>query len=127
MADLMHDQPHPLGATAALISKHVVHVMSEYTGRGPTSARTTIEGDVVTVVLRDTLTKGERSLADDGRGQLVLDMRKAFQRTMRDDLIAGVERITGRGVEAFFSDNHLDPDAAVEVFLLESEVVARSL
>jgi len=49
-------------STAAKISNGVVHVLSEYTGRGPTRARTHISDEVVTVVLRDTLTKGERSL-----------------------------------------------------------------
>ena len=92
--------------------------VSEYTGRGPTKARTHISDDVVTVMLRDTLTKGERSLVSDGREELVLSMRKAFQRTMRSDLVAGVEEILGRKVIAFFSDNSIDPDAAAEVFLL---------
>jgi hypothetical protein len=31
-----------------------------------------------------------------------------------------VEEITGRKVIAFLSDNHLDPDIAVESFVLES-------
>ncbi len=103
------------------ISTHVVRVMSEYTGRGPTKARTSINGDVVSVLMRDTLTKGERSLVADGRAQLVLDMRKAFQMTMREDLIAGVERIMGREVIAFMSDNHIDPDFAAETFVLAPE------
>jgi uncharacterized protein YbcI len=101
------------------LSNHVVHVMSDYTGRGPTRAWTTISGDLITVLLHDSLTKGERSLVDDGRGQLVLDMRRAFQSTMRDDLVAGVERITGRAVMAFLSDNHFDPDVAMEGFVME--------
>ena len=37
---------------------------------------------------------------------------------MRHDLIAGIEDILGRKVTAFMSDNHIDPDVAVEVFLL---------
>jgi uncharacterized protein YbcI len=105
----------------ASISNHVVRVMSEYTGRGPTKARTSIDGDLVSVLLRDTLTKGERSLVADGRSQLVLDMRKAFQMTMRDDLVAGVEQIMGRKVVAFMSDNHIDPDVAAETFVLEPD------
>ena len=72
----------------------------------------------MTVVLRDTLTKGERSLVRDGRESLVLEMRKAFQNTMREDLVAGVEAIIGRQVVAFMSDNHIDPDFAVESFVL---------
>ncbi len=74
---------------------------------------------LISVVLRDTLTKGERSLVADGRSQLVLDMRKAYQITMRAELVAGVEQITGRKVIAFLSDNHIDPDVAVESFVLE--------
>ena len=106
------------GSKAAAISNHVVRTMSEYTGRGPTRARTHINDDVVTVVLKDTLTKGERSLVSDDLDKLVLTMRKAFQGTMRHDLISGVEEILGRKVIAFMSDNHIDPDCAVEVFLL---------
>ena len=45
-------------------------------------------------------------------------MRRAFQGAMRDDLVAAVERLTGRTVEAFLSDNLHDPDVAVEIFLL---------
>jgi hypothetical protein len=48
----------------------------------------------------------------------VLAMRRAFQDTMRDDLIAAVESLTKRTVEAFLSDNLYDPDVAVEIFLL---------
>jgi hypothetical protein len=46
-------------------------------------------------------------------------MRRAFQDTMRDDLVAAVEALTGRTVEAFLSDNLHEPDVAVEVFLME--------
>jgi uncharacterized protein YbcI len=106
------------GSKHAAISNLIVRTMSEYTGRGPTKARTHIHDDVVTVMLQDTLTKGERSLAEGGQEDLVLSMRKAFQRTMRDDLVAGVEGILGRKVLAFFSDNSIDPDCAAEVFLL---------
>jgi uncharacterized protein YbcI len=101
------------------ISDLVVGHMHACTGRGPTKARTTIDRDLVTVVLCDLLNKGERSLISDGRGQLVLDMRQAFQQTMRDELIIGVERVTGRTVIAFLSANHLDPDIAIESFVLE--------
>ena len=54
------------------------------------------------------------------RGQAleVLAMRRAFQDTMREDLIAAVERLTHRKVEAFLSDNLYEPDVAVEIFLL---------
>jgi uncharacterized protein YbcI len=116
----MTDAPaqSPSGSNAAALSNLVVRLMSEYTGRGPTKARTYINSDLISVVLADTLTKGERSLIRDGETARVLDMRKAFQRTMRTDLVSGVEAITGRTVIAFLSDNHIDPDYAVETFIL---------
>ena len=112
--------PHAEDRSIALrIANHVVQQMSAYTGRGPTKAWTSMDRELISVVLRDTLTKGERSLVADGRSQLVLDMRRAYQNTMRDDLVAGVEQIIGRKVIAFLSDNHIDPDVAVESFVLE--------
>jgi uncharacterized protein YbcI len=38
---------------------------------------------------------------------------------MRDALTASVEKLTGRNVVAFLSDNHLDPEMAVEIFVLD--------
>jgi uncharacterized protein YbcI len=110
--------PERLGAQSAAISKTIVRLMSEYTGRGPTKARTTISKDLVVVLLEDTLTKGERSLVADGRDDLVLTTRHAFQQTMRTALVDAVQDITGRDVAAFMSANHVDPDMAVEIFVL---------
>jgi hypothetical protein len=39
---------------------------------------------------------------------------------MREDLVSIVERQLERRVIAFMSQNHIDPDLAVEVFVLES-------
>jgi uncharacterized protein YbcI len=107
------------GQVATAISNGVVKLLREYTGRGPTKTRTYINGDYLAVVMYDTLTKGERSLVGDGRSELVLAARKAYQQTMRSDLIALVEQLSERKVVAFLSDNHLDPDIAVESFILE--------
>ncbi len=108
----------PKGSIASAISGTVVQLMREYTGRGPTRARTYIDEDLITVVLQDTLTMGERSLVRDGEVDLVLASRKAFQRTMSRQMIAAVEAHSGRAVLAFLSDNHIDPDVAVESFVL---------
>jgi uncharacterized protein YbcI len=106
------------GRLATAISNKVVRVMSEYTGRGPTRARTYLQDDLVTVLVQDTLTRGERSLVEAGRAEVVMNMRKEFQDTMQRDLVAGVQELTGREVVAFFSANHIGPDAALESFLL---------
>jgi uncharacterized protein YbcI len=112
------DGPRHAGEQSAAISNLVVHLLSEYTGRGPTQARTYRSGDLISVVLQDTLTKGERSLLADGKMDFVLATRKHYQNTMGAALVEGVERLTGRQVLAFLSDNHVDPDIAVETFLL---------
>src|SRR4051794_8341834 len=107
------------GSPAARISTGAVQLLHQYTGRGPTKAKTTVGADTVTILLADTLTKGERTLAENGRGESVLNTRSEFQRVMREDLTSLVEESTGRRVIAFMSDNHIDPDYAVEVFVLE--------
>jgi uncharacterized protein YbcI len=107
------------GTLSAAISNAVVGLLHDFTGRGPTRARTTIGADTIVVTLRDSLTKAERTLADRGQSTEVLAMRRAFQDTMRDDLVAAIERLTGRTVEAFLSDNLHEPDVAVEIFLME--------
>ena len=108
------------GTTASVISSGAVRMLHEYTGRGPTKARTTINRDTVMILLGDTLTKGERKLVEKGESEVVLQMRHRFQEAMRDDLIALVEIQTDRKVVAFMSANHIDPDMAAEVFVLEA-------
>ncbi len=115
----IHENVPAEQSVAARISNLVVQLLHTYTGRGPTKARTSIGDDLVSVVLRDTLTKGEQSLVSDSQAQLVLEMRHAYQQTMRRELIDGVQELTGRQVIAFMSSNHLNPDIAIENFVLE--------
>jgi uncharacterized protein YbcI len=110
---------HTRGQAAQAISNAVVRVMREYTGRGPTQAHTVISENAVLVTLRDTLLKAEKSLVNDGHAEAVMTMRRRFQATMQDELVAAVTEHTGRTVHAFLSDSAVDPDIAVEVFILE--------
>ncbi len=61
-------EPREGNGRSAMISTSTVQLLHEYTGRGPTQAKTLINDDLVTVLLADTLTKGERTLVDNGRG-----------------------------------------------------------
>jgi len=117
---------HDQGRLAAAISTAVVNVFSEHTGRGPTRARTTIDGTTVVVILQDTMTKAEHSLVEAGKHAEVLQLRRSFQETMRDDLVAVVEQQTASRVNAFMSANHIAPDTAAEIFLLDSKVTTAS-
>jgi uncharacterized protein YbcI len=104
---------------AAVISRSAVQLLREYTGRGPTKAKTILNDTLVTILLADSLTKGERKLVENGHSDRVIQLRHDFQDVMRDDLVGLVEGELDRRVIAFMSQNHIDPDLAVEVFVLE--------
>src|SRR5256885_6092251 len=110
---------HHEGQLAAAISNTVVRALARTTGRGPTKAKTTLGDNGVFVVLQDTLTIGEQTLNQAGQGQAVLDLRRRWQAVMQADVSREIEELTGRKVVGFMSDNHIDPDLAVEVFVLE--------
>jgi uncharacterized protein YbcI len=112
--DLQRESQSP----AAKISTSAVQILHEYTGRGPTKAKTTIDETVVTILLADTLTTGEHTLVNHGHADRVLQVRHDYQVTMREALVGIVERELDRQVIAFMSQNHIDPDLAVEVFVL---------
>jgi uncharacterized protein YbcI len=44
---------------------------------------------------------------------------------MCDELVGAVEHLLGRKVIAFMRQNHIDPDLAVEIFILEPETRGR--
>jgi uncharacterized protein YbcI len=110
------------GELNAAVARLVVRYFREQMGRGPTKARAFYRDDVIVVVLEDLMTKAERRLVEGGHDAAVVQMRQAFQETMRDDLVATVEALTGTKVRAFLSGNNLDPDIAVEVFVLAQPV-----
>jgi uncharacterized protein YbcI len=109
----------PGSSTYLAISNAVVGVLRDYTGRGPTKARTTIRDNVVVVMLEQTLTKGEQVLVDKGRGERVLALRREYQEAMREVTSDRVAELTGRRVVAMMSANHLDPDLAAEIYVLD--------
>ena len=112
---------HADGQLAAAISDTVVRALANTTGRGPPRAKTTIGENGVFVVLEDSLTHGERTLTEAGQGPVVLDLRRRWQAVMEQDVSREIEQLTGRTVIGFMSDNHIDPDLGVEVFVLEPE------
>jgi uncharacterized protein YbcI len=116
--DVLEGRVHP-GELAAAISKVVVGELASTAGRGPTKAKTTLGENAVFVVLQDTLARGELNLVDAGESVTVLDLRRRWQNIMRDSCSRAIEELTGRKMIGFMSDNHIDPDIAVEVFILE--------
>src|SRR5436190_14736753 len=101
------------------ISRALVALFKESTGRGPNRARTYVQDGLVVTILYDTMTKAEQTLKDENKEETVRNLRRIFQGTFRDDAIEVVERLTGRKVLAFLSDHAVDPDYAIEAFVLE--------
>lgn len=104
------------------IDRGMVNLFKSYIGRGPGRSQVHVAGNTISVVFSDTLTGPERKLADAGRLGLLREVRRNFQATYKDEAIAIVEGATGRKVEAFLSDNAVDPDYAVEFFVLDQEI-----
>jgi uncharacterized protein YbcI len=109
------------GKLAAAISNVIVGIHRQYFGRGASRARTVMGADYVICFMEDIYTPVERTLIEAGRFPAVQETRSAFQETMREKFSEAVEELTGRKVIGFLSQVHVDPDLAVETFILEPE------
>jgi uncharacterized protein YbcI len=101
------------GTLAASVSRAVVRLMHEFTGRGPTRARAIMNANSVLVLLEDTLTRAELNLLGACESEAVVTMRRTYFAAMREQASATVAEITGRGVISMMAD--LDPDANMAV------------
>jgi uncharacterized protein YbcI len=109
----------PTGALHA-ISGAIIEVYRDRFGRPPDGVKTYAEDDLVVCVLRGGLVPIERTLAADGRQDLVRRVRAAFTESIAPGIGDAIEAATGRKVMASLSQAHVDPDIAIEVFLLDA-------
>jgi uncharacterized protein YbcI len=107
------------GGVAASISTGLVQLHKQFYGKGPTKAKTYLVNDTVICMLRDGLTRVERTMLDSGKPEVVHNMRRSFQDAMQGRFTDVVEEATGRTVIAYMSNIHCDPDISLEVFVLE--------
>ena len=110
-----------LGEMRATISNEIVRLQAEYYGKGPTRAKTYIVEDLVVVVLEESFTRAEKTLAERGERDAIEHIRRRFQQQMAEDFTSVVEQATGRKVRAFLSETNIDHDVSVETFLLADE------
>ena len=115
----MPDAPERQQSASTVISNGLSKLHRDYYGRGPNSVRTVFGHDHVVTFLEDIYTPLERTLVEAGETQAVIEVRRAFQRAMRERFVAVVEGATGRTVRAFLSEANLDPDISAEIFVLE--------
>jgi uncharacterized protein YbcI len=112
---------HSHGEALAAISDGLTHLHMRFYGRGPTKAKAHFADDLVVCVLRNGFTTVEETLLTRGEGEAVEAFRRTFQETMEDQFTAVVEEATGRMVRAYMSQVHVNPDVAVELFMLEPD------
>jgi uncharacterized protein YbcI len=110
-----------LGEMRAMISNEIVRLQAEYYGKGPTKAKTYIVDDLVVVVLEESFTRAEKTLAERGEREAIEHIRRRFQQQMADGFTSVVEQATGRKVRVFLSETNIEHDVSVETFLLADE------
>jgi uncharacterized protein YbcI len=109
------------GRLNGAIANEIGRLVAEFTGRGATKSRAFVYDDVVVCLLEDGATKAERNLVAAGKDELVRIQRDALQRAMETQLVASVERLTGRTVGTFLSGISTLGESSVEVFVLEAD------
>src|SRR3954454_25356417 len=107
-----------LGEMRATISREIVRLQAEYYGKGPTRAKTYIVEDLVVVVLEESFTRAEKTLAERGERGAIQEIRRRFQQHMAESFTNVVEQATGRKVRVFLSETDIARDVSVEMFLL---------
>jgi uncharacterized protein YbcI len=121
------EPPKSGGQMLAEISNGLAQLHTQYYGKGPTRAKAYMLNDTVVCLLNEGFTRVEQTLIDEGRGEAVHQIRRTFQAAMEDRFTKVVEQATERTVVAYISQVHVDPDFAVELFVLEptsEEIVA---
>ncbi|MCW3050418.1 MAG: hypothetical protein JWO74_4702 [Solirubrobacterales bacterium] len=115
-------EPRTRGQMANQIANGLVGLWRERAGVGPQRARAHVTETSVTCLMEGTLTAAERTLAVSGRTELVRRQRDELRRILRPDASRLVERVTGRQVLCMLGDTSVDPDHAVDVFVLGDPV-----
>src|SRR5579859_6749552 len=77
------------------ISNAVARLHKQYVGRGPTNARTTVDGDLVVCLLEGGYTRAEQTLDETDKGYVVAAGRIGLQEAMREELIEAVQGVLG--------------------------------
>jgi uncharacterized protein YbcI len=104
------------------ISNAAVALHREHFGRGPGAAKTHISDNLVVCVLTDVFTPFEKTLIDAGQEERVRETRAIHRGATESVYKRRMEDVVGRRVEAHMSSIHVNPDVAVDIFVLGDEV-----
>jgi uncharacterized protein YbcI len=117
----------PLTGEALLgaVTAEMVALHERYHHRAPVSAKSLLLGDdLLACVLGGVYTDVEKTMIELQRSTIVQETRSAFQIAMQHRFIGAVERLSGRDVLAFISNQHVGPDMEIELFVLKPTVSA---
>jgi uncharacterized protein YbcI len=118
------EQVHPpeqetLGEQLSAVTNGIVQLFRGYYGRGPTKAKSYLLDDrIIVCVLEDTMTKVEKTLAENGHGHKVREVRLTFQEAMADEFMGVVSDAMDRPVVGYHSQLTIEPDIGFEFFVL---------
>jgi uncharacterized protein YbcI len=102
------------------VSDAMVEFHERYFERGPVIARALLLGDeLLACVLADVSSDAEKAMLELQGTTVLQEQRSPFQEELQHRFIAAVERLSGRGVQAFISNSHVDPDVEIELFMLK--------
>lgn len=110
------------GEMLAAITSEIMRLKAHHYGKGPSEGKAYVNGDWIVCFLKDGFTKVEETLIAAGDEGLVRDVRLRFQEQMTMTFRDAVEKITGRTVIAYGSQIVVNPDHAIEMFLLEDGI-----
>ncbi|MGO9753688.1 MAG: Na-translocating system protein MpsC family protein [Solirubrobacteraceae bacterium] len=114
------------GRLNAALANEIGKLSTDFTGRGATKSRAFVDQDVVVCLLENGATRAEVNLVAAGKAELVRLQRDALQRAREPQLVAAVERLTGRTVRTYLSGTSTLGGDSVEVFVLNPPRQARS-
>jgi uncharacterized protein YbcI len=109
------------GELLADVSNAIVGIFVECYGRGPTKAKSYMFDDYLVTVLDDLLTTVESTLVQNGKEDLVREVRLTFQEAVGDRFTNVVTKVTGRKVLTYHSQVTFHPARGFEIFVLEPE------
>ncbi len=100
------------------ISNAIVRIYKRTFGRGPTRARTSMNGDLVVCLLEGGFTRAEETLARAGQFDTVIHTRDRLHELAQRDMIAAVEDILGSRVRSALGTSDPANDIHLEAFVL---------
>jgi uncharacterized protein YbcI len=101
------------------LAVEIMRIHEESYGNGAQTAKVMVSEDWVAVILDDLeLMPNEKFLVENGRADIVTQVRTQYQHAIQSSFQAAVERATGRIVVGFTSATSVEEGFVAEIFKL---------